>query len=170
MVEAPGQLLEHHRVRAVQVHADLLIDDALLLADAFLSEIRGIHKVQQQLQAPVKMLGAAKIVGGHVVAGEGVDHGPQGGELRGHVPAPRHIEELVLQVVGGAGGNGVFPAIQGKSVVDGAVVRHQVAQLSGKALPGHHADLQAAGEPFPVYGFVQLRVMENIHWHSPLRK
>ena len=96
------------------------------------------------------MLRAGKVVGGHVVAGEGVHRGPQPGEFPGDVPAVRHIEELVLQIVGSAGGGAVFPALQFEMVMDGAVVHRQVAQLLGKALLGHHADGKPAFKGFPV--------------------
>ena len=169
-VHGGHEVFENHAVRGVPVHADLLIDDALLLADAFLGEIGSGYKLQQQPQAVFKVLGAGEVVGGHVVAGEGIHIGPQSGKLRRHIPVPGQIEHLVFQKMGHAGRGGVGRSLKGKIRVDGAVVRDEIGKLLAEALPGHHGHLQAVGQPLPADGFIQPGIEFCGHWVSPFRK
>ena len=117
-----------------------------------------------------KVFRTGKVVSGHVVAGKGVDIGPQGRKLGGHIPVVRHIKELVLQIVGGSGGHMAGLPLQGEVPVDGAEIHRQVAKLFGKALPGNHCQRKTAGEGFPEDGFVQLGIGRFGHAGSPFRK
>ena len=157
-IQRRHQLVEDDAVRGIQIHADLLIDDALLLFHALLRKVRRGDEFQQQIQILPKMVGAAEIVGGHVVAGEGVHHGAQGGKLGGHIPPPGKLEHFMLQIVGNAGGDGILFAVQPEMGMDGAKVRHEIGNAAGKALSRDHRHGQAAGQRLAVEGFVQFGV------------
>ena len=163
------QVLKNHAVRGILVHADLLVDDSPLLFHAFGGEIGGGHEFQQQTQTGIEILRAGEIIGGHVVAGEGVGAGAQPGKFRGNVPVGQ-VEHLVLQVVGNPRRRPVI--LPGKPVVrmHGAIVRHKIGQAPGKALPGHHAHRQPVGKLLAVQRLVQLRVFIGGHRLSPFRK
>ena len=169
-VHGRHQVIEHHAVRGVLIHADLLVDDAPLLFHALFRKVGRGHKFQQQPQAFVKMVGAGKIIGRHVVAGKGVGGSAQGGKFRRHVPVSRQVEHLMLQIVGNTRGGVVFLPVQKKIRVDGAKVRDEIGKLFRKALPGYHQHRQAVFQGFPVQRFVQLGVMLLGHWLSPFRK
>ena len=164
------QVIEHHAVRGVLVHADLLIDDAPLFLHAFFREIGRGHKFQQQPQTFVKVVCAGKIIGRHVVAGKGVGGSAQSGKLRRHVPVSRQVEHLVLQIVGNTRGGVVFLPVQPEIRMDGAKVRNKIGKLFRKALPGNHQHRQAVFQSFPVQRFVQFGVLLPRHWLSPFRK
>ena len=156
-------------VRGVLAHSDLLIDDAVLPADAFLGEVGGGHKFHQKPQILFKILRAGEIVGRHVIAGEGVDIGAQGGEFRRHIPA-RQLEHFMFQKMGNAGGNVVLPAVQTKIPVDGAEIRGKIGKLPGKPRLWNHQDIQPAGQGFGVQGLVQTLAVGMFHASTPFRK
>ena len=122
------------------------------------------------MQALAEIIGAGEIIGGHIVAGEGIGHGAQGCELGGNIPSVRHIEELVLQIMGNTGGNLMLLSLKGKLCMDGAEIRHKIGQTLGKALPGYHHKGQTIGKGFPTDRFIQLGVYKAFHQFTPLRK
>ena len=69
------QHLEDLGIRIVLVHIDLLTDDALLLLHRFIGKVGGGHKFQQKIQTLGEILCAGEVVGGHIVAGEGIGNG-----------------------------------------------------------------------------------------------
>ena len=169
-IHSRHQVIEHHAVRGVLVHADLLIDDAPLFLHAFFREIGRGHEFQQQPQTFVKVVCAGKIIGRHVVAGKGVGGSAQSGKLRRHVPVSRQVEHLVLQIVGNTRGGVVFLPVQPEIRMDGAKVRDKIGKLFRKALPGNHQNRQSVFQCFPVQRFVQFGVLLPRHWLSPFRK
>ena len=167
-IHGPGQILKNHAVRSVQVHADLLVDNAPLLFYAFLCEIGSADKFQQKAQALLKMVRAGEIIGGHVVACKGIAACPQGRKLCADIPAVGQIEHFVLQIVGNAGRDPVRLALKPEMGVDGAKVRDEIGLLFGKARFFHHFQGQTIGQDPAVDLFVQSGVV--IHRHPPVRK
>ena len=158
----------HHRfkkltVRSILVHTDLLVDDAHFLGYAFLREIGGGHKFDEQPQCLLKIVGTGDIVGSHIIAGEGIGSGSQGRQFRRHIPVPRQIEHLMLQEMGNAGRGVNLPALQGKIRMDGAEIGYKISQFPGKTGPGHHADCQSVGQPLPIEHFPQFGVFKFGH-------
>ena len=138
------QILKHPGGGFVGSHTDLLIDDAPLLFHAFFGEIGGGNKFQQQFQAIVEMFRAGKIVGGEIVAGKCVDHSAHGGKFRADIPA-RQIEQLVLQIMSHAGGDGMVDAVKGKFRMHRAEIRDKIGQFFGKARLGQYQHRQTVG-------------------------
>ena len=116
------------------------------------------------------MLGGGKIVGGHVIAGEGVGHGAHGGKLRADIPIPRHIKELMLQIMGNPSRGMVSFSTEAIIFVDSAVIRDKVGKTFGEALSGHHCHRQTVFQSFPADGFIQLGIVQGIHSVAPFRK
>ena len=166
-VQAGGHVLKGTAVGAVQVHADLLVDDAHFLFHAFCSEVGDGHKLQEDAQTLFKIMGAGKIIGGDVEAGERIDRCAQGRQFCGNVPALRHIEHLVLQEMGHAGGDGVFLSLQLKFRMDGAEIRNEIGQLLGKAGAGDHLHRQSIGQDGLVNGFTQAGIFNLLHGCPP---
>ena len=161
------QPVKNHAVGAVQVHVNLLPDDALLPLHAFLGKIGSGHKFQQQPQRPVKFLSAGKIIGGHVVAGKGIDICPQRRKFAADIPSAGQLKHFMLQIVRNTAGDGVFCPIQGEACMDGAKAGDQVGNLFFKSPPGHHRNLQPVGQAVPIEHLVQLRVFIFCHWVPP---
>ena len=138
-VHSLHQQVEKPAVWVIDIHIDLLADDALFLGNTLLGKIRGGDKFQQKLQIFPEILRAGEVIGGHIVAGESVGTGAQSGKFCGDIPAG-HIKKLMLQIVGNTGRCRVLYALHLKIPMDGAVVRDQVAQLFTEAGPGqdHH--------------------------------
>ena len=168
--ERNHEIFKNHAVGRILVHADLLVDDAPLLFHAFLGKIGGGHKFQQQMQAVPEILGAGEIVGGHVVAGEGIGHGAQSGKFRGNIPVTGHIKEFMFQIMGNTGRGLVVLTFQGEAGMDGAVIGDEIGQLFGKAFPLHHGNGQTVFQSFPVADFIQFGIVEGNHWLPPFRK
>ena len=169
LVEQTHHVLKDPAVRGIVVHQDLLGNDAPLLLHGFLREIRRGDKGQQQFQAAVKMLRAGEIVGGGVIAGEGVGIGPQGGEFGAHIPVG-HIEHLVLQIVGNALGRLIFHPVQGEFRMDGAVGGHEIGHLPPETRLGADDDLQAVGQAPAVKPLIQHGIIRPCHWPTPFSR
>ena len=162
-------LLKHPALRAIVVHEDLLGDDATLLLHALIGEVRGGDEFQQEPQALGEIVGAGEIIGGHVIAGEGIDIGAQRGEFLVDVPVAGHIEHLVLQIVGHTGGRFHRFAVQGELRMDRAEIRHKIGAFPGKSRFFDDADCQTVGQDLPVHRLVQSGIIGLIHLPTPFR-
>ena len=158
--------LEDLGVRIVPIHVDLLADDALLLLNHLLREVGGGDEFQQKIQTFPEILRAGEVIGGHIVAGEGVGDGTQSGKFCGHIPAGQ-VEHFMLQIVGNTGGDGPVFSVQRKIRVDGTEVGDEIAELFGKAGAGYHSHGQTVGKDFPVNLLAQLGVVGQFHISSP---
>ena len=163
------QHLEDPAVRVILRHVDLLTDDALLFVNRFLRKIGGGNELQQKTQALFKILCAGEVIGSDIVAGKGIGDGAQHGEPLRHIVI-RHIEELMLQIMGDARRDSMFYAVNRKFLMDGAEVRHEVAQLFRHAGAGHHCHRQAVLQGVPINGLVKGGIKTLFHHCTPLRK
>ena len=128
--------------RGVIHHADLLADDAALLGDVFLSEIRRKHKFQQDFQVFGKPVGAGEVIGGHGVAGEGVWACARARKLLQRV-AVLVLEHFVLKEMRHAR-RGVVPlSLKGKGCVHRAEIGREDGEGFAEAFLGQIADAQA---------------------------
>ena len=164
------QIVENHAVGRIQVHTDFLVDDTPLLFHTFLGEIRGGYKFQQQFQTAFKIFRGGKIVGGHIVAGEGVGHGAHFRKFGADIPVPRQVKHLMFQIVGHTGRRPMVLAVQHKICMDGAVIGDEIGQFLGKTLPGYHQYRQTVFQAAGIEGFVQFRIVGFLHWLPPFRK
>jgi hypothetical protein len=84
---------------------------------------------------------------------ESVDGCAQSGKFRRDISS-RHVEKLMLQIMGNTGGCLEGLAVYGIVCVDGAVIRDKVGQLLGETGTGHQNDVQTVGKDFPDDFFV----------------
>ena len=113
------------------------------------------------------MLRAGNIVGGHVVAGEGVDVAAKGGEFRRNVPVWQ-LKHFVLQEVGDAGGNMIFLALQPEIRMDRTEIGDKIGQLFAEARTGDNCHRQTIGKDRLVTLFSEGAVITD-HAVTPLR-
>ena len=166
-VHGAHQIFKHTAVRGILIHADLLGNDPLLFFHALLRKVGSGHKFKQQLQAPVKVLCAGEIVGGHVIAGESIGDGAQSGKLCGHISFFRHMKQSVLQIMGNARRHGMLLAFKGKFRMNSTKIRNKVSQLLGKVLSGHHMDGESIGELCAEQDLIQLFIENFFHGQPP---
>ena len=169
-VQTQCQIFKHTAVRIIQVHTDLLIDDAHFLLYAFFRKIWGGYKFQQQLQGRLKILRAGDIIGGHIIAGEGIGAGAQSRQFCGNIPVTGQIKHFMLQKMGNSRRNMDFLTFQRKIRVDRPKVCHEIGQLSGKAGSLVHHNGQTIGQPFLIKVFSQTGICFHIHACTPFRK
>ena len=148
--DAAHEPLVYLKLRAVFVHPDLLGDDAALLVDALLREVRHGHERQQRAEVLVEPAGAVEVVGGHGHRRERVRVGPGGGQRHEGVAVGR-VEHLVLEVVGDPGGGVDRAPVQREAAVGAAVVHRENGGRLAVAGLRHDADGQAVRQD----GFIQ---------------
>ena len=90
--------------RMVLVHPHLLLDDALLLLDAFLRDQRMLHEIEQNLERFAEASRAVEVISGEREGRAAVEVGAELGEaIEDLLLAP--LEQLVLEKVRTAGGH-----------------------------------------------------------------
>ena len=80
-IKTQCQIFKHTAVRIVQMHTDLLVDDADFLLYALFRKIGCGHKFQQQFQSRFKILRTGDVVGRHIIARKGIGAGAQRSKL-----------------------------------------------------------------------------------------
>ena len=113
----------------------------------------------------VKALGAVEVVGSNVGGGEGVGGSAVGGQQVQCI-AVGHIEHLVLQVVGDAGG-GIAPlTVHGEAAVCSAVIGGKYRKGGVVIGLGDNADGQTIGQSLGVQDFMYAVIVFNVHHSS----
>ena len=168
-IQAGRQIFKDAAVGIVQMHADLLIDDADLLLNALLCEIGSGDELQQQFQRAFKVFGAGNIVGGHIIAGEGIGARTQRSQFRRHIPITGKIEHFMLQKMGDAVTDADFSAFQFELRMDGAEIRYKISKFLRKAGTGIHHNRQTVGQLPSVQFFTQSGIFSD-HDCTPFRK
>ena len=160
-----------HGAGAVLVHADLLSDNALLLAYALLGIVRGGYVVQQRVEVNIKIIRTGEVIGGHSAAGVGVGRGAAGGELGENIAAVGHVEHFVLQKMGDARRR-VDPAVpKPETAVRPAVARGEDGVSAPEPGLGRNKDLQTVGQCMADKSLSQSGIIQCFHQaSSPLRK
>lgn len=82
-------------IRVILIHPDFLSNDIPLLVDAGLCKPRLCQHIEQGLKVLIKAVGAAKIVGRHIIGGESVGTGSGSGESLHSIPF-REIKHFML--------------------------------------------------------------------------
>ena len=163
VVQQLHQLDVYLKSRGILRLPDLLTDDALFLLHALLREVGGGDELQEHLQVLLKVAGAFKVIDRHAGGGEGVGIGTVGGEDLQRVVSLGHVEHLVFQIVGDAGGS-VQPVLPGAEAAEGsAVLRGKGGIGCGDALLGHHHETQSVGQGLGIPHFSDGRIFFFIH-------
>ena len=91
--------VEHHApLRVIVIHADLLADDALLLAHRLLREIRFLHEIEQDLQRLIETVCAGEQIAGAVKGRIGIGGGTRFGIALKRVPVFA-LKQFVLEIM-----------------------------------------------------------------------
>ena len=137
-IESFQKVEKHLPARVVEVHADLLPDDALLLLHGRFREVGVLDEVEEDLQVFLEMRGAGKEVTGPVEAGVGVGAGTG---LREPLKGVEFFtfKEFMFEEMGRAPGQlFLFSAPDFEGVVDGPVIGPDDGIGSG--IPGFRVD------------------------------